>query len=181
MALRKILKRALRRFGRSQRGAATVEFGLVLLPFFFLTFGLAEISMVGFAQASLDYAVSETSRQIRTGQAQTSGVSQAEIKARLCSNFTSFMLISCDTELYLDVDSFTSFVDAGNAITNPIQNGNFDTSGFNYTPGAPSDIVVVRAFYRWEVMTPMMQSFVANAGSDRIVVSTMMFRNEPYS
>ena len=63
--------RSLRRFGRARRGSAAVEFAMVILPFFMLTFGLAEVAMLGFAQTSLDFAVSETARQIRTGRAQS--------------------------------------------------------------------------------------------------------------
>ena len=75
------MRSALRRLGRARRGSTTVEFALVVFPFFLLTFGLAEIAMIGFAQTSLNYAVSETSRQIRTGQAQLGGITEAQIKA----------------------------------------------------------------------------------------------------
>lgn len=181
MVRQKSWRGAFRRFGKSRRGAGAVEFALVILPFFFLTFGLAEIAMIGFAQTSLDYAVTETARQIRTGSAQQGGVSRSRIEAELCSNMSQFMMLSCNGNLYLDVDSFTSFVDASNNFTNPIQNGNFAATGFGYSPGAPSNIVVVRAYYRWQVMTPMFQAFFANVGGgQRIVVSTMMFRNEPF-
>ena len=76
------MRSALRRLGRARRGSTTVEFALVVFPFFLLTFGLAEIAMIGFAQTSLNYAVSETSRQIRTGQAQLGGITEAQIKRR---------------------------------------------------------------------------------------------------
>jgi Flp pilus assembly protein TadG len=47
--------KAFRRFARARRGSAAVEFALVLMPFFLLTFGLAEVAMVGFAQTNLDF------------------------------------------------------------------------------------------------------------------------------
>jgi Flp pilus assembly protein TadG len=86
--------KAFRRFARARRGSAAVEFALVLMPFFLLTFGLAEVSMIGFAQTSLDFAVSETARQIRTGQAQTNGVTEAQIRTQLCSELNNFISIS---------------------------------------------------------------------------------------
>jgi hypothetical protein len=50
-----------------------------------------------------------------------------------------------------------------------------------YQPGQPSDIVVVRAYYRWKVMTPLFEPIFQNiSGGERILVSTMMFRNEPF-
>lgn len=173
--------RVFRRFARAKRGTAAVEFALVVLPFFLLTFGLAEIAMIGFAQSTLDFAVSETARQIRTGQAQTGGVSEAQIKAQLCSELNNFLVMGCNGNLYLDVRRFNSFVDASNSAQNPIQNNQFSTAGMGYQPGSSSDIVVVRAYYRWRVMTPLFEPVFQNiSGGQRILVSTMMFRNEPF-
>lgn len=172
---------AFRRFGRAREGMAALEFAIVVVPFFLLTIGLAEISMIGFAQTSLDYAVSETARQIRTGQAQMGGMNEFQIKQRLCNEVNNFVMLSCDGNLFLDVNRFNSFVEAENGVQNPIQNNEFQDPGFQYQPGAPSDIVVVRAYYRWEIMTPMFEPVFSNVShGQRILVSTMMFRNEPY-
>ena len=55
------------------------------------------------------------------------------------------------------------------------------TGGFGYTPGNASDIVVVRAYYRWKILTPLFEPIFQNVnGGHRILVSTLMFRNEPY-
>lgn len=174
--------RIFRRFARAQRGSAAVEFAMVLMPFFLLTFGLAEVAMIGFAQSSLDFAVSETARQIRTGQAQMNGVTEAQIRTQLCDELNNFIVMGCQDNLYLDVRRFASFTDASNAAANPIQNNQFQDAGMGYQPGAASDIVVVRAYYRWRVITPMFESVFQNiSGGQRILVSTMMFRNEPYA
>lgn len=173
---------AFARFGRAERGAAMLEFAMVALPFFMLTFGLAEICMIGFAQTSLNHAVAETARTIRTGEAQLSNKTYGEIQTSLCDNFSALLPIDCADNLYLDVDSFTSFVDAGGAAAAPVVDGQLQTGNFGYSPGQPSDVVVVRAYYRWQVITPFFQDVFANAGGgQRILVSTMMFRSEPYS
>jgi Flp pilus assembly protein TadG len=182
MFARVLGKQLFRRFARARRGSAAVEFSIVALPFFVLMFGLAEVAMIGFAQTSLDFAVSETARQIRTGQAQMGGLSRADIEEQLCDEVNNFIILSCGGNLFLDVKQFASFVDAGNDNNDPINDdGEFDDSGFGYQPGAPADIIVVRAYYRWHVMTPMFEPVFQNiSGGDRILVSTMMFRNEPY-
>jgi Flp pilus assembly protein TadG len=175
----RILK-AFRRFGRARRGSAALEFAIVAFPFFLLTIGLAEISMIGFAQSSLDYAVSEASRQIRTGRAQMGGVTEAQINTQLCTELNRFVILGCNGNLFLDVDTFASFVDAESGNAAPIQNNTFTPSP-GYNPGLPSSIVVVRAFYRWQIMTPLFEPIFQNvSGGQRILVSTMMFRNEPY-
>jgi hypothetical protein len=39
----------------------------------------------------------------------------------------------------------------------------------------------VRAYYRWQILTPLFASVFQNvSGGERILVSTMMFRDEPY-
>lgn len=173
--------RALRRFGRAKRGAAAIEFGIVAVPFFLLMFGLGEVSMIGFAQTSLDYAVQETARRIRTGEAQVAGTTYGDMQTSICNEMNSFMVMGCNGNLYLDVHNYPSFAQASAGQSDPIQNNQFDSSGFGYNPGNASDIVVVRAYYRWQVLTPLFQPIFQNiSGGQRILVSTMMFRNEPY-
>src|SRR5262245_6225588 len=167
-------------FRRARRGAAALEFAIVVLPFFLLTIGLAEISMIGFAQTSLYYAVSETERRIRTGPAQMGGMSEGAVKGIPCTEINRFLVLSCDGNLYLDVRTFNSFVAAG-TVPNPIQNDEFQPTGMGYSPGQPSSIVVVRAYYRWQIMTPLFEPVFSNVShGQRILVSTMIFRNEPY-
>lgn len=173
--------RPFRRFGRARKGSAAVEFALVAMPFFLLTVGLVEVAMVGYAQTALDYAVSQEARRIRIGEVQTQGISYSSIKDDLCSQLNSLMVATCENNLYLDIQRFDSFVDASNGNFTPIQNNEFDPGGFGFAPGAASDIVVVRSYYRWQILTPMFQTLFANvSGGERILVSTMMFRNEPF-
>jgi Flp pilus assembly protein TadG len=173
-----VARKALTRFGRAREGVAAVEFAMVALPFMLLMVGVGEIAMIGFGQANLNYAAAETARQIRTGQTQTDGTDYSQVRTALCQQLNSIMTLNCGN-LYLDVKSFDSFVNAQNA--NPVQNGAFSDQGFGFQPGAPSDIVVVRAFYRWKLLTPMFGSVFSNIGNgERLLVSTLMFRNEPF-
>lgn len=174
------LRSALRRFGRARRGMAAVEFALVAVPFFMLTIGLAEVAMVGFAQSSLNFATSQVGRQVRTGQAQMNNLSYQDMQDQLCASFTSFLTLDCEERLYLDIDRFDSYLEAA-AKPPPVSDGNFTGGGVGFRPGAPSEIVVVRAYYRWRVMTPMFERVLGNLGNgERLLVATMMFRNEPY-
>lgn len=173
--------RALLRFARAEGGATAVEFALVAGPFLLLTVGLGEIAMIGFTQTSLDYAVSETARKVRTGEVQTDGVSASELRTELCETFNRVLGSPCVGKLFLDVRRFNSFVDAGSDSNDPMSDGSMDDSEFAFQPGAPSDIVVVRAYYRWDIITPFFEQVFGNTSSgDRVLSSTMMFRNEPF-
>ena len=169
----------LRRFGAAREGAAAVEFALIAMPFFLLTFALAEVTMAGFAQTSLDFAVANTSRQVRTGEVQTDGVTAEQLKSDICDTMNWLLAADCDGNLYLDIDTYESFVDVDPAM--PIEDGELNEGGFGFDPGEPSDIVVVRAFYRWRTITPYFEQIFANTNNgERILASTMMFRNEPF-
>lgn len=175
-------RKEARRFGKARRGSTAIEFAIVAVPFFMLTFGLVEVLMIGFAQTSLDFAIAESGREIRTGRVQQNGVTEGEVQTALCNQINRFMVLSCDGNLFLDVDRYASFVDAAAGTVNPVDGeGNFQTAGFGFTPGIGSDIVVVRAYYRWEVVTPLFEPVFSNTnGGQRILISTMMFRNEPF-
>lgn len=169
----------LRRFARNKQGTTAIEFGLVAVPFFMIIVGIAEIAMMGLAQTNLDYATTEAGREIRTGRAQLGGVSAEEAKLEVCQNFGRFMTLDCDSNLFVDVRRYDAFTDI--ETDPPVVDGELQTEGFAYEPGAPSDIVVVRTYYRWRMLTPMFDRLLADInGGERLIVSTMMFRNEPY-
>jgi Flp pilus assembly protein TadG len=179
-AARTPLSKTIRRFGQAREGVAAVEFSLIAIPFFFLTFGLAEVGLMGLAQTSLNFAVADAGRQIRTGQAQLGGVTFADVQEQICGGLNQFMSLDCAGVLYLDVQRFNTF-DEINGIAGPVTAGEFDDSGFAFEPGGPNDIVVVRAYYRWRTITPMFETLLGNTSDgERILASSMLFRNEPY-
>ena len=73
--------------------------------------------------------------------------------------------------------AFTSVV-----INNQIDAGNnFVSNNMQYSPGSPGDIVVVRLFYQWPLFVTGLGYNIANlAGSQRLLVATAAFRNEPF-
>jgi hypothetical protein len=112
-----------------------------------------------------------------TGQAQNQGFNQAAFKNAVCSKI--FGLFDCANGIYVDVRTFTSFSNV--TMTNPIDaNGNF-INNFQYQPGGPSEIVVVRLFYQWPVYASLLGFTMQNmTGNKRLLVATAAFRNEPF-
>ncbi|MBI1188221.1 MAG: hypothetical protein GC206_12980 [Alphaproteobacteria bacterium] len=172
-------RRALRRFARKKDGAAAVEFALIALPFFLLLTALAEVSLMAFAQTNLDLAVSDLGRMVRTGQATTSSMDAEDVEAMVCARLNRIMRMDCLDNLYVDVDRYDTFNDVNNPV--PLANGALDESDIGYEQTNPGEIVLVRGYYRWEVITPFFQSIFGNVnGTDRLMVSSMLFRNEPW-
>ena len=50
-----------------------------------------------------------------------------------------------------------------------------------YNPGGPDDIVVVTLYYQWPIYVTLLGNSLDNLnGSNRLLVATSVFRNEPY-
>src|SRR5262245_61374441 len=99
--------RFLGRFGRAQKGVAAVEFAIIAIPFFLLLYAVIDTGLVFFAQSTLENGVATAARQIKTGQAQTSNMSQTQFRTLICNQIK--MLLKCDARLGVDVRRFTSF------------------------------------------------------------------------
>jgi|TARA_R110002020_G_scaffold406378_2_gene616506 Flp pilus assembly protein TadG len=172
------IMRTWQAYANDRRGAAAVEFAMIAAPFFLLIFGLLEICVLFIVSTIMEHAVAEASRQIRTGQAQGSGFNEQNFRTAVCDRFMG--MLDCDAKLHIDVKALSGFSAA--QIDMPLDaDGNFDDGNFAYDPGGPNDIVAVRIFYEWNLMTPLMSIPLANmAGSKHLVQANAVFRNEPF-
>ena len=168
-----------KRFMRQPSGATAVEFGVIAVPFFFLKMAIIETAMIFWAGQMLEAGVSDAGRQIRTGQVQSQGIDQNGFRTLMCNEIG--ILFDCDSRLAIDVRRVATF-DAADLSTPPVdENGNYSGS-FNYQPGAGSQTVVVRAFYRWPVLFNFFGLDAADIpGRQRLLVATTAFRNEPFT
>lgn len=161
---------------RGDDGSVAVEFGLVMVPFLTLMFMIIETAMVFFAGQTLETAVADSARLIKTGQAQNQSMTAATFKNAVCSRI--YGLFDCAGGMYVDVKTYPSFSSISNTIT-------YDGAGkpvTSYQAGNPGDIVVVRLMYQWPIVVPLVQTYLADAGSTtRMLVATAAFRNEPYN
>jgi len=166
------------RFIREQGGSAAVEFALIAVPFLALLFAILETALVFFAGQTLEAAVSDASRLIMTGQAQTAGYSQADFKTQVCNRIAG--LFDCSGGVYVDVKQYANFSSVSSA--SPVTNGAFDTTKMAYVPGGPGCIEVVTLYYQWPIYVSLLGNNLSNLnGSKRLLVATSVFRNEPYS
>lgn len=175
---RRIRRQSLRRFHKAQSGATALEFGIIAAPFFALLFALIEVGLVFFATFTLENAVAEASRLIRTGQAQGSGFSETEFKQQVCNNV--YGLIDCGGGLIVDVRKFDDFGSV--SLPDPLDGDGNLTGTFGYDAGDGGDIVVVRVFYEWDLIADLPGAGLGNmAGGKRLLTATAAFRNEPFN
>ncbi|GAB5456805.1 MAG: hypothetical protein Hens2KO_30340 [Henriciella sp.] len=166
-------------FASDKRGLAAVEFAMIAIPFFLLIFGLLEVCVIFIMSSVLEHGASEAARAIRTGQLQQAGFDQAQFKSDICDEL--FGMLSCDSKLQLDVKTFADF--AGTGSPDPIDpaTGELATGTFGFSPGAQNEIVVVRVFYEWDLIVPVMSAPLANMSANRrLLQATIAFRNEPF-
>ena len=171
------IRNVLRRFRRSRRGSAAVEFALVAPVFFALLFAILETAIVFFAGQVLESITQNSARMILTGQAQTAGFKQVDFKTYVCNQIPA--LFTC-ANVYVDVQSYPAFSSV--SINSQIDaSNNFVSNNLQYNPGGPGQITVVRLFYQWPLVVTGLGYNISNlAGSKRLLVATAAFQNEPF-
>jgi Flp pilus assembly protein TadG len=177
----------LSRFLRRDEGATAVEFGFVGIPFFYLLCVIFETGLILFTEYTLENGTAQTARLIRTGQAQTDGMSAAQFKDAICAKI---VFLDCASKLFVDVRKYTDFesVSTPSSISTD-SDGNSEISddisvGAQFDMGGPEDVVVVRAYYDWKLFVPGipgMSSMATLQNSRRLLSASFAFRNEPYT
>jgi Flp pilus assembly protein TadG len=189
----KCLLRRLR--ADADSGSAALEFAFVAPVFFLLLMGTIEAGIIFFAQSALQNAVNDAARLVRTGQSacyslDSSNICQSmtadQFRTRIC-NDVSVLLQDCmvdangNSDLQFDVRAYPSGFGAAN--NTPPLNAQQDLPNLTaFNTGSACDVVLVRAFYRWPVFTPMLNFFLANmSGNKHLLATAAAFRNEPYT
>ena len=193
-------KRSWWRFVKSQDGAAAIEFAILAVPYFVIIFAIIETFVAYTGEQLVGNAVDTMARKLRTGNI-TATVGHANYKDRtqfrqlFCNEIS--ILIQCSAQevatpdkLWLDVRSFTSFAQIPTTVPrNPANStyGELDTSSFAYSPSGPKTINMLRAYYKWDVMTDLIRPYISNVrptDSSRpyyfLIVETAAFQNEDY-
>ncbi len=180
--------RVFRRFGRSQDGAAAMEFGFVALPFLMLLWAIFETALMFWTNQVLEEALSQASRSVLTGQSRSlyassnAATNAAAFRDAVCAR-APLRLIDC-SKLSIDVRSYADFgaASSGTASNNPLAGGKLDTSSFSYSQPASGQIVVIRAVLDYKLfLTSWASASLANIGSGhRGLVASIAFRTEPF-
>lgn len=167
----------LRRWWRGEDAATAVEFALVAFPFIYLLVGIVELSLMFAAMSTLDAATNDAARLIRTGQVQqTNGDPQEMFEDLLCSKINVFL--SCSGVQY-EVITMNGFSDFASYPASFDEDGNLQSSGFD--PGSVDDVVLIRAAYRYPLLTPLLgAAFADGPNNTKLMVTTVVLETEPY-
>jgi Flp pilus assembly pilin Flp len=188
------LARRLRRFARSNEGAAALEFALVLPPLCLILVGMFEVAMLMFTQASMEGALREAGRFGMTGSVEDPADREADIIA-LVEKYT-FNMIDMD-EVTITFEVYDSFSDVdqaepltldlnGNGKWDPgdeyddlNSNGQWDEDIGEAGVGGAEQIVQYTIRYDWHTMTPFMAQFMGDNGTVHLSAA-IVIRNEPW-
>ncbi len=161
-------------FARARRGAVSVEFAFVSVPFLLLIFATIELGLVFLVSLTLENAVIDVGRTIRTGEAQQANRTATAFKTAVCTEMT-WLASSCDAALSIDVRTFTGFSASGSAMSAARPRTPC------WDPGGPGSIVLIRAYYNWPLITPLLQTGLQTSNGRRMLTAATAFANEPYS
>lgn len=177
----------------ANKGSAAVEFAMVAPVFFLLLMGTVEAGIMFFAQSSLQNALNDAARLVRTGQSAcfttVGGVCQPmtsdQFRTQICNEVAPLLqncaVAGAASDLQFDVTAYPAgFTGATNS--SPLDAANNLPVLATFNTGNACDVVLVRAFYRWPVFTPGLAILLANmSGNNHLLASAAAFRNEPYT
>lgn len=161
-------------------GSVAVEFAQIAIPFIFMMIAIIELSLFFAAANMLEGGLNESARMIRIGALQQEVVRPQEevFREAICSNV--MVLIKCedvDIEVVtMNDDSFSSTADL-----EPVYDEDGRLVERPFDAGGSDDVVMIRAAYRYQLMTPLFSRLFTKTADHTIpIMSTVILRTEPY-
>lgn len=161
------LRRRVDAFRRDQRGVTIVEFALVAPVFFLFLFSAIEIALISFSTSTFHTGLAYASRLVRTGDAQC--FSDDEFIGAICGRASFAPECAARTEITRQVFSVGYATDPDLAI---------DVAEFAAL--ASGDVVMIRAAYRWPVLSPIVAPFLAEEDGAFAYEVSFLFKNEEF-
>jgi Flp pilus assembly protein TadG len=178
----------------ANKGSVAIEFAMIAPVFLLMLMATIESGVVFFSQSTLQNAVNDAARLVKTGQTacftkDAGGACQAitadQFRKQICDEVIT-LLHTCNkdasgnSDLQFDVKAYSAGF-GGVTNSSPLD-GTQDLPNMTaFNTGAACDVVLVRAFYRWPIITPGLSYLLANMkGSNHLLATAAAFRNEPY-
>lgn len=172
-------------FAADKRGSTAVEFAIVAPLFLMMMFSTFEVGWFFFANSVVDAAVGDAARLIKTGQVQRWGGDNQDkldtLYDDICNVVKAFG--GCDNKLTIEVKNFTSFaaLAADTTAATCADAPPDEVAAIPFEPGGELTIVRIRICYIYKTLNPAIGINMSEPGTNkRRLISTMIFRNEPY-
>ena len=167
------------RWQRDTHGATAVEFAMVALPFLMMLFGIIGVGLYFFTVFTMENAVEQASRLLRTGQAQKAGYTAAQFKNKVCEFVPGF--VDCTSKVRVNVLSYADTTIPVGSLPKCLGNDGSLGAAATYDPGAASQVVLVWVCYEWELASkiPFLRLGDMSNGS-ALIQATTVFRTEPF-
>lgn len=178
----------MRRLLRCRSGAAALEFAIVAPVFLALIMSTFEVGWFYFVNSSLDGAVTNTARDLRTGQAQKDGYTAQSMRDQflqqeVCKHLRFMTAAQCASTVTVEVRNFPTY-----------QALAADTTGFTCTDDIPTaqqavpfqtgtdrSILRIRLCMVYQTLNPMIGVSLARGkdGALRRLTASYVMRVEP--
>ncbi len=183
---------------RSRDGAAAIEFAILAIPYFIIVFAIIETFVAFAAEQLVGNAVDTMGRKLRTGaitvnHSSSTDMDRTQFRQAFCNEIS--ILIRCSAsevatpnKLWIDLRSFSSFqtmttMAPGVPLT---ATGDLNTLAMAYAPGGANTTNMLRAYYKWSVITDLVRPYVTNirptGGTQAyyLIVQGTVFQTEDY-
>ena len=188
------MKGLFRRFLVRRDGATAIEFAVLSLPFFLIVAASLETFIAFSAEQLLANATDTMARKIRTGEityklGKITDKEGPEFRKLFCDEIALLMPCSANElktpdKLYIDVRTFAKFTDIPKTI--PYSGADLNINDFKFAPGGKKSINIVRAYYRWDIVTDLVRPYLSNIKSsdgsrqNYLMVANVVIQNEDY-
>lgn len=181
MGLRIAIVETCRRLRRASGGSAAIEFAMIAPVLFLFLFGIIETGVIYFGTAMLQNATDDTARKIRTGE-MSGTLTASQIVAQVCTEVTGLIsAANCKNNLEVDLRAYSSF--GGSSYPSVTKaDGTIDLNKLQVQATADCQVVLLRTFYPWTIMTPLMSALIENTSTGQYILSaSAAFRTEPFT
>jgi hypothetical protein len=171
----------LRRWRRDPSGTTAIEFAFVATPFLMLLFGIMGVGLYFFTTFSLENAVEQTGRLIRTGQVQQGGMTAQAFKEKVCELAPSF--VDCTNKIRVNVLNYPDSEAIGPATLPQCLDAAGNLSDVtSFQPGDADQVVLIWVCYEWSLASKIPYLNLGNmANGSRLIQAATTFRTEPYN
>ncbi|MGJ7039936.1 TadE/TadG family type IV pilus assembly protein [Shinella sp. BE166] len=184
---RRPMKGLFGRFLAGRDGATAMEIAILSLPFFMIVFASLETFIAFSAEQLLAGATDTMARKIRTGEIRST-MSEEDFRKTFCAEISILMPCSAGElkkadKLFIQVQSFATYSDIPKTVPQTVADLN---AANKFLPGGKRSINLIRAYYRWDIVTDVIRPYVSNfRGADGtrqnyLMIATAVVQNEDY-